>query len=249
MLQPYTNVGKKRKRISKGYRRPKKYRKLTPSNLLIGRTSITEVKCCDTCYALSTTPGTGLIDIPEFAAGSLTSGATYVSTHINNVSQGTTMSQRVGNKINMKSVSVRLTIGYKNTAAVTYKDRATVRVMLVYDKQPNATYPAYSDILQDTSTNATNTNSFNSNINITQKNRFVMVKDKFINFDLNHQIEHVKMFKKLNNTETSFKSTTGAISDIINGALYLIVFKSQNISAVDNAICAYDIATRIRYID
>lgn len=89
------------------------------------------------------------------------------------------MSQRVGNKINMKSVSVRLTIGYKNTAAVTYKDRATVRVMLVYDKQPNSAYPAYSDILQDTSTNATNTNSFNSNINITQRIGLSWLKTSF----------------------------------------------------------------------
>lgn len=248
MLQPYTNVGKKRKRVFKTSRRPKKYRR-SSNNLLVGRTSILEVKCCDTYWGVSTTPGSGAIDLVEVGSAGLTSSATTGSTHINNVSQGTTISQRVGNKINMKSVSLRTTISYKNTGTVTYKDKATVRVMLVYDKQPNGSYPSVGDILQDTSTNATSTTGFSSNVNIANKNRFVIVRDKFINLDLNNQIQHVKMFKKLNNTETSFKTTTGAIGDIINGALYFIIFKSQNIVTPDNAVVSFDTMARIRYID
>lgn len=177
------------------------------------------------------------IDIPFASVGFPTAG---VATLLNSVLTGSGFWNRVGSKIEMKSVRIRLRL--KNDSTST-QDAA--RVLLVYDRQANATALTISDLLQsrasDGTTVATNQHV---DINLDNRDRFTIIRDQTLYLPSvtntagvmtnafpttgNDTPFIIDWYVKLKGLVTHYKASAGGITDITTGALYLVQISGGN---------------------
>lgn len=170
-----------------------------------------EVNSLDTIVA----PVAGTFVMTSAVAGAEPTAFTGL-TEINLVRQGATFYNRIGNKVHMRSVSVFFT-----PCVATSNGVINLRWMLVYDKQPNGAFPALTDVL---ATNDAGTVEFHSSLNMTNRSRFMILRDKLETFSTVERSSAIcKDFVRLN-LDTEFKSNAGTIGDISTGALFLLAF-------------------------
>lgn len=245
--------------LSGGYKTPiKKRRQIQrarrPSSRgvqqqLIGKSSFNEVKCRDQVF----TPGVDLPVIetqaliyvePTVAGLGLATGYTC----INCCSQGNGISQRIGNKIVIRNIRIKGAIEANDAQDLT--DTGNVRLVIVYDKQTNGAAPAYTNILESIDTAGGTSTMFNSSIKISNKNRFVVLRDEVFSFDGvgGKGTYHFDYFikKKL---EVVFSSTASppTVANISTGAIYLLVFAETD--AFTHVPIIRDVNVRMRYDD
>lgn len=159
---------------------------------------------------------------------------------INIIGAGTAYYQHIGSKVTTKSI--RLSMGlYSPIAAV--GDSARVRYMIIYDRQPTGAYPTTPEILLDSAGGT----EFNTGINMTNRSRFLMLRDKIVTLDMGGgNVKHIDEYVKTR-LETEYKGDPTGISDITTGALYLIFFYDNTSHA--NVPTFQDMSCRIRYYD
>ncbi len=177
-----------------------------------GRTRRTrEVKFRDYPIPLITVTGSGV----ELLETGLTS--------LQSIKEGTGQSDRIGRKIILKSIGIRL--DFELNAGIT-SDSAhdVIRVVLVLDRQANGAAANFSDIF-----NTTDHNSFRDLDNPT---RFTVIWDKV--FSLNARtavgngtnniwadlVRNIRYYKRFN-IPVIFSGTTGAITEIKQNNLML----------------------------
>jgi len=157
-------------------------------------------------------------------------------TLLNGLANGSDASTRIGRKITIKSLLVRWTA----SLAATSTGGSPVRILIVYDKQANATAPAITDILLS--------DSFQSQNNLSNRDRFVTLSDVItepISAGNNFSVSDV-IYKKLN-LETMYNAgSAGTIGDITSGSIYL--FQSQN-AHITTASGTFLANCRVRYTD
>jgi len=97
---------------------------------------------------------------------------------LNLVQQGAGISQRIGNKISLKSLRLRLNIGVTTNV----NDVSTNgRILLIYDRQPNTGYTALNSILSSSKQdNTVLAGIYSDNLNPNFFDRFVILMDEFI---------------------------------------------------------------------
>lgn len=163
--------------------------------------------------------------------------------HINWIAQGVSSHQRVGKKIRMKALQMRgRWIAPSTIASTTY---SVCYYMIVYDKRPTGVNPSVSDIMQNTSETAlTNTDN---NGRFTILRRKDMAQPQRTN-GLSQIREYLtNEYISLKNLPTVYKSTgTGSISDVEQGALYLVLGGNQ---AAGVAQSDWYGSMRVKYID
>lgn len=168
---------------------------------------------------------------------------------------GAGMSDRVGRKLTMKSLYIRGTVQVQLSAtpsgSVT-SEAHMLRLIVLYDKQPNGALPALADILGAGGT-------VNSMFNIDNRDRFQILKDKTWAFDpmiydstndayaWNRCIYPVKIFKKIN-LETIFNAGTAGTSADINSGNLIAFWIENAAAAADKNVNIYTNA-RVRYVD
>lgn len=185
-------------------------RKKRTQQRILGRTSLTEVKSFDS-------GPTGVAVMPTLAgcAGAEPGVAFTGITELNNLTQGATVAQRIGNKVVMKSIHLKLSM--VAGAAV----QACVRFMMVYDRQPNGAFPLIADILTDQPAGVATPYG---GLNIANKSRFNVIRDHFLTFDpAQSQVHNINIYAK-GRWEAEYGSTAGTIADLRTGAMYLICF-------------------------
>lgn len=130
---------------------------------------------------------------------------------LNGIAQGTTATSRIGRKIMMKSLLIRLAIA----KSATQTGEGAVRCMVVYDSQANATAPAVTDILQ--------VDNISGVMNLNNADRFKVVMDKVFNFGaVDHTSVVYTKYKKIA-LETKFNNgSAGTVGDIQTGSMYLL---------------------------
>lgn len=134
--------------------------------MLAARAPATEIKSYDLTYAAADTPS-HLLDFTTIS-GTDFSSATGM-TCLNLIGSGTGFWNRIGSKITMISCDLNLvfsTIATKPSA---------VRVMLVYDKQPNSAYPLIGDVVFPNNVGNVMFGSFVRNPN---QKRYHVLRDK-----------------------------------------------------------------------
>lgn len=176
--------------------------------------------------------------LDQLQPGQITIGNVGVIQNIATVQQGPNISQRIGNKISLKSLRVRFDIA-PNGNDVPIESSA--RLMVIYDRNPNGAYPVISNMLaanrQDGSTNA---GTMWSSINTNLLDRFVVLMDEFLilpAFNGTTGIDgtqvvgpttqdgfRVDKYIKLKGLETVFNNTASplTIANVQIGALYLV---------------------------
>lgn len=180
-----------------------------------------ELKFCDVSVSQAVT-----FNAVTFGAGVL----------LNAIAQGTDASNRIGRKITIKSLLIRMQWKLGGTSTF----GSPLRVLVVYDKQANATAPAITDVLA--------LDEFFSCNNLANRDRFVTIFDNMmepISVGGNAAVADV-LYKRLN-LETMYNSGTDAlIGSISSGSIYLFVAQGGNLLTANgnfNARC------RIRYTD
>jgi len=179
-----------------------------------------------------TAPPTGAEPVTPFAG----------ITEINCVPQGATSYNRIGTKILMKSIMFNATIFLGGSVPT----HGVYRYMIVYDHQPNGAFPGIADLI---SQNISTAPTMFSSINMSNRSRFIVLRDRVGNLDVdggNGAIVHVKEFIKTK-LETQYRTNTGTIGDITTGAVYFIAFASFS-SAVTYVTMSQP-TFRIRYLD
>jgi len=180
-----------------------------------------ELKFRDTNYLVSLPP-----NATTFTAGPL----------LNAMAPGSTASQRIGRKIVLKSFLMR----YRGIVATTSVGGSPVRMLVVYDKQANATAPTILDVLER--------DDFTSPNNLSNRDRFVTLCDHMsdpVSQNGNQGVQGV-VYKPLN-LETMFNDgTAGTIGDITSGSVYIFIAQTSGISVTGPQ---FEWDFRIRYSD
>ena len=125
-----------------------------------------EVKSLD----LAVVTPSSLVDVAHVAGTGANNNFATGMTCLNLIQQGAGFYQRIGTKINIKSIEFYG--DFKQTVDPT--NVAYFRYMIVYDRQPNGSYPAITDILRDNDS----ATSFNSGVSLVNRSRFAMIRDK-----------------------------------------------------------------------
>jgi len=183
---------------------------------------------------------------------------------INLIQVGSSMFNRIGRKIEMRSVRLTARLSTLNVT------RATItpdigRVMIIYDRQTNGAFPAVQDILQDTDQAGNNTiDGGLSGLNMDNRERFVTIMDKKItipqatntagvltNIFPNDNTLPVVMdeFRKLRGLTTHFKadSQPAVIGDISTGGLYILTTAQVQVGGTE--LFQLDWNCRLKYVD
>jgi len=210
-----------------------------------------EVKCCDFPYTQAV--GTDIF--------TMTPSTTIVYAGLNYIQEGAGFYNRIGRRIRMKSVFItgNLVASGNATGAGTAE---YLRLMLVYDRQPNGNNPGVSDVLADYGQDGNTTTTSYSKTNPNNFERFAILRDERVAIPINgtggttqqynsivgEQCNKFTWFVKLKDLETHYKSTSTptTVGDIATGHLFLMTV--GNVLAA-NAGYAFEINARLRFVD
>lgn len=150
-------------------------------------------------------------------------------TLLNGCAPGTGASDRIGRKIVIKSVSIKGYI-YPDTTA-TFNNP---KLCLVWDRQPSAVAPVFTDIFDQVG----GISSPFCPINLDNSRRFRILWSQV--FDITggatvtgSSAKFIDFYKKLNLTTVYNSGSAGTIADIESGALYLVFVGSQAAGTAD----------------
>lgn len=152
----------------------------------------------------------------NFAAQALQLSPTFTLPFlVNGVVQGVTGGQRIGRKVNFKSMQYRLSItngtGIAATPSVTQ-----VRVLVLYDRQTNGALPALTEIFSPTAT-------FDALIALQESKRWVILSDKtYQNDSTAGSVLSIKCFEKMA-METQYNGAGGVVVDVAYGGIYILI--------------------------
>lgn len=155
---------------------------------------------------------------------------------LNGVAQDSTANGRVGRRIVMKSLYYRFTCALAPTTA----GSASIRLLIVYDKQTNATATTAALVLTSDQINAMNL--------LDNARRFVTLVDKVIpcmGTGGPGSVTEVG-YKKLNLPVEFNAGTTAVIGSIQTGSVYLLAFQAGNLITTNPS---QTFQSRIRYTD
>lgn len=178
---------------------------------------------------------------------------------LNLVQQGTGIAQRVGNKICMRSLRVRLRLVEAIDSGGTTTPHY-MRVVLCYDRNPNGSYIATNQILSNAlQNNTTGNGEIESSLNPTFYDRFVILRDWFqtlpslqestSNIPNDNYTWVIDDFVNLKNLETTYNGTASpmTISQVSVGALIIFCIGTQ-VAAVSDDLCLAG-NVRLRFSD
>lgn len=182
---------------------------------------------------------------------------------LNLIQVGSSMFNRIGRRIEMKSV--RFTARLDTLAVTRDADTDYARIAIVYDRQTNAALPAITAVFQDTTQDGTNSTNAMSGVNMNNRDRFVVIMDKryglpnttntagvLTNTYPNGDSQHIVIdeFRKLRGLTTHYgaDSNPAVIGDITTGGLYIITLTSVNASGAEQFVLnPWNV--RLKYVD
>lgn len=192
--------------------------------------------------AVTTTWGAGTILDPTTTVVLSSAAAVATPLCLFAPTVGAGLNQRIGRNVKMMKVKVTGHVAIPNQFALSAGTNGTkVRIMLVLDRQTNASQMASANLIND-SADASSTICAYQNPNFF--GRFQVLKEKTLNcFNpamagiaatntvfVNGAIYHWKMNYNLNGLVTHFNATTGGtVADIVDNSLHIVV-GANNIS-------------------
>ncbi|MBV6343574.1 hypothetical protein [Candidatus Magnetobacterium casense] len=165
--------------------------------------------------------------------------STGLQTLLNGLSLGNTATTRIGVKIAIKSIEMRL-LSY--ATAGTGTDQCH-RIMAFIDRQPNAAAPTLGDQLAS--------NSYMAMRTLTQRKRFKILWDRQYIINATAEpgtLRHFHMYMKFKRplVVEYNAANNGTVADIVSNSLYFYKIASNAAGATAGALLGY---ARIRYTD
>lgn len=198
------------------------------------------------------------LDIPFTTTVISTTGAFQA---VNIIQEGSSFYNRVGRRIHMKSLHLTGTLTSTGQGAGVYE---YLRVMVVYDRQPNGAYPAIADLLSDYDNTGAVTSTSYAGVNPNNADRFLVLRDIRVGIPLNtigaaqdttpvdntsgQRVTPLNEFIKLSDLETHYKASSNpaVVGDQASGSLF--VFFYGNVAAA-NAAYQMTWKSRLRFTD
>jgi len=199
-----------------------------------------EIKCLDTTFQAGYLSVWVADTFPQRALNNTTTSSLQ---SLSLIQQGPGLSQRIGNKVSLKSLRLRFSlISTGNTSFVPNDSR----VMVIYDRQPNGSYPGINDVLNsldqsNSLTNPTFAQLVTTNLNPNNFERFTVLMDKSFTLPT-YEVEGdttksngptgngqnspwwIDEYIKLRGLECCFKGTTNpeVVGDVSTGNLFIL---------------------------
>lgn len=153
---------------------------------------------------------------------------------LNSMQLGTANGQRIGRKIQLRSVQIRYTVTPPGAGGVSQN-----RFVIVYDKQTNGAAPTAADVFA--------INAFDSPLNLNNAERFVVIMDEITDSCQSQLINMSgKRYAKIR-LDTLYAGNAGTVGDITTGGLFLFCANNSDpITGVASTSYSY---TRVRYTD
>lgn len=189
-------------------------------------------------YANNSQSETKFVDVATASYNLVSSSANV--TLLNTIAQGASQSQRIGRKVMLKSVWIKGRMSSGTTTTI-----AGWRWAIVYDRQSNKAAPVFNDIFDTT--------GFDTMKRDDNKDRFIILSDN-IGQNIGNTTTPatgqeqciINTYVKLNLVQEFASVGTGAIGDIVAGALFLV--SCSNLTAgTTNPIMTF--TARTRYVD
>lgn len=186
-------------------------------------------------------PEKKIIDVVNTLAPPIGSAFVVTPLHLNPTANNTgTNLARIGSKINMTSMDVKLNILWPGNQAVSSPSQ--IRTVIVYDKQANAAAPSRTDVFQDGTL-------WNSPKNIFNQDRFIILAD-----EISEQIESngqfavaQHIFRKMA-LDAVWPSGGSAYPN--SGSISMFVAANQDWNSAASAVLpTVQIYSRIRFVD
>lgn len=169
---------------------------------------------------------------------------------LNGLNLGTSAVTRVGRQIMMKSIHLKFDMNGSLFANTPTSAANMLRIMILYDAQPNGALPAASDLLENTTTGVQTI----SGTAMRYAQRFRILYDK--RWILQHQLSSTttgtfssvfdEVYLKVNLKTIYANSNNGDITDIDTGALLLFITSDAAATANYPDLLFY---SRVRYVD
>lgn len=210
-----------------------------------------ELRGCDTNLAIA------LASVLDTVT---TNGASFV---LNLIQQGTGSWNRIGRKITMKSVRIKIAAicrHFQNNQDIT---ASLLRAVVVYDKQPSSgAIPTFDTIFGSTDQQGTETGAILDNLRYDNTGRFRVLSDKIItstpsapigivNGDFQDAQYYCDEYINLKGRESIFSATNNpsTIADISTGALYIFFRANANTGATSYWQIQSTSTARLRFYD
>lgn len=179
----------------------------------------------------------------DLASASYALDTTGTITLLNTVPQGAAVTQRVGKKIQLKSLQFRGAM--QNGSAAAGND---VAFMIVYDKRPTGALPSITDVLNSVAPTAMNNDANAGRFRILKRVDEVLIGNLTAAANYTEAaIKSCDYWLSLKGLATTYKAAgTGAIADIEEGALYMITVGG---TAAGTSAASLFGAFRLRFLD
>lgn len=179
---------------------------------------------------------------------------------LNPVTNGAEIYQRTGRKIYMKSVHIKGTL-VPVIANVDSLHNAILRMIVFYDAQPNAAFPAIATLLKDSTAGGATTEF--SELNLDNRERFKILREKVwvmgpttataaSNYGQAYiqdgsQCLVINEFIKLKKIEALYNATNGGtIADLTSGSIVIVLIAD---AVTTDSVWAMSYTSRLRYYD
>lgn len=169
--------------------------------------------------------------------------------------QGTSFVDRIGTRIKVTSIYIRGTVSiqfaHNNPIVTANVPCFSARMTILMDYQPNGSNPTALEVFNNASSV--------SQLNLVNRDRFKVIKEKVFLFDpyivnattntggTNRAIYQVKIFKKCAIPIFFNNGNAGSVADINSNNLVMLL-QSDNLNAV-TCKCLWDLETRCRFAD
>lgn len=149
---------------------------------------------------------------------------------LNPLLQGTSAVTRIGRKVTFRSLTYRIQFSGATGASA---NTSPLRVLIVYDRQPNGVAAAASDVLEQA--------TFTGHMNLARSDRFLIMSDKIHESSSTGPSTgkcHIKM-----SLESFYSTNLGTIADIQTGAILMFLASTGSTSTTFNTV------VRLRFTD
>lgn len=192
--------------------------------------------------------------IPEKKYADVASTGTVTSSGsvqlLNGLSLGTAVSNRIGRQIVIKGSHFKLAMTGSPNSATPTTPMVILRIMLLWDAQPNAALPSNTDILETVTapyqTAASQAMKFATRFKILFDKRYCLNNQTTATSSQAFSTQFDENFTKLNLKTQYANSNNGDITDIETGALLFFAISDATATANNPVLTMYH---RLRYVD
>nr|QTE03339.1 MAG: putative capsid protein [Cygnus columbianus CRESS-DNA-virus sp.] len=172
------------------------------------------------------------------------------------IQQGAAGYQRIGRKINVKSMRITGLLTLAAAAGTGNCDAVTVRMVVVKDEKPGDTVPNFQDLFSVTQADGTKTSfvfaplnqNITDNVRIIRDRKITLVPQRNTAVGSRQAQHFVDEYIPLRNMEVQYSGTADplTLANITSNAVYVYMLVDSGVTA--GAVSLEDLSSRVRYV-